>query len=402
MARVGGTPVAVTSQYQDLPLPRGLRQPIGLLSLGELEICRLYELTFPGLTTQPSQLRFETLPDLIPADGLVLLLASCYCRGLDDGRLARAVLNLPAHLQPVFKLLVGDQLYTDVPGFGPGNGTGAEQEHAQRYLDYWTSPEYQLFLAHSPNFFSCDDHEFWNNYPEWQPHIRRTYPDVRDQCQRAALRLYDLFQGVGNPGQSRWYTFTIDPVSFFVADTRSEREPSHPGARLISPQQEMALRNWATHLSGPGILAIGQPLLDRLGDWTDRALVDYPGHYALLWELIEGAPHQILILSGDIHIGRYASVPERPAVPHRPRIAEFVTSPTSLVPVPLLGQRRASVAVPSRVHPGGESSPESRDVLLQFGTHLDNFGIIQLKSLGFDRPRVRVTLQLWDSGVSSS
>jgi hypothetical protein len=152
-----------------------------VLSLRELETGRSYELTFPGIMTQPGQLHLATLPEVVPADGLVFLVASCYYRGLDDGRLARAVLNLPAHLQPAFKLLVGDQLYTDVPGFGLNNGGGAEKDYAQRYVDYWASPEYQPFLTHLPNFFTCDDHEFWNNYPEWQPHIRRTYPDVRAQ-----------------------------------------------------------------------------------------------------------------------------------------------------------------------------------------------------------------------------
>ena len=146
------------------------------------------------------------------------------------------------------------------------------------------------------------------------------------------------------------------------------------------------------------ILALSQPLLDLPGDWTDRTLADYPSYYALLWELIEGAPHQILILSGDIHVGRYAIVPERPGVAHRPRIAEFVTSPTSLVPVPLLGQHRSSVAVPSRVHPRGAASPESRDVILQFGTNLHNFGLIHLRWLARDPPRIRVMLQLWDVG----
>jgi phosphodiesterase/alkaline phosphatase D-like protein len=152
-----------------------------VLSLRELETGRSYELTFPGIMTQPGQLHLATLPEVVPADGLVFLVASCYYRGLDDGRLARAVRNLPAHLQPAFKLLVGDQLYTDVPGFGLNNGGGAEKDYAQRYVDYWASPEYQPFLTHLPNFFTCDDHEFWNNYPEWQPHIRRTYPDVRAQ-----------------------------------------------------------------------------------------------------------------------------------------------------------------------------------------------------------------------------
>jgi hypothetical protein len=58
----------------------------------------------------------------------------------------------------------------------------------------------------------------------------------------------------------------------------------------------------------------------------------------------------------------------------------------------------SSVAVPSRVHPGGAASPQSRDVILQFGTNLDNFGLIHLRWLTRDRPRIRVKLQLWDAG----
>ena len=38
------------------------------------------------------------------------------------------------------------------------------------------------------------------------------------------------------------------------------------------------------------------------------------------------------------------------------------------------------------------------DVILRFGTDVDNFGLIQLRWLTRDRPRVRVTLQLWDVG----
>ena len=396
VVRSSGTTVAVGSQYQDIPTPQAFGQSVGLLSIADLVPGGLYELTFPGVDVQPERLRLQTLPQAISADGLVFLLASCYYMPRDNG-LAQAVMNLPAHLVPAFKLLVGDQVYTDIPGLE----LNAVPTYPRIYREYWTSRKYQPFLAHSPNFFTCDDHEFWNNYPEWQIHIPRTYRVVRRQSTQAALQLYDLFQGVANPGGMRWYEFMIDPVSFFVADTRSERESFATNARLMSRQQEGNLRRWANTLTGPGILVLGQPLLAEPGDQWDRALADYSDQYALLWQLIEGAGHQILVLSGDIHIGRYASVPERPGVARRPRIAEFIASPSAFVswvdvPVPVIGDRRSPVEAPRRVYPRGTSSPESRDVELQFGTNVDNFGLIQLQRLAPDRPRVRVTLQLWD------
>jgi hypothetical protein len=62
---------------------------------------------------------------------------------------------------------------------------------------------------------------------------------------------------------------------------------------------------------------------------------------------------------------------------------------------PVVSALMASVAV---LFQRGAASPESRDVILQFGTNLDNFGLIHLRWLTRDRPRIRVMLQLWDVG----
>jgi hypothetical protein len=267
-------------------------------------------------------------------------------------------------------------------------------------MKYWTSQEYYPFLAHSPNFFACDDHEFWNNFPDTSFWLARsTDPEERPKYAGAALCLYDLFQAAANPGRQRWFSFKIEPVSFFVADTRSRRDSYGPRAGVMEQSQVRQLRQWVSGLRGPGILVLGQPLFDNPGGGTDRTLPDYPQHYALLWDLIEQAGHQILVLSGDIHIGRYAMVPERPGVPNRPRISEFIASPTSLVPTSPIGgpiQFRGRVKAPSRVHPKGIVSSESRDVELKWGTNADTFGLVELKRIETDRPQVRVTLQLWD------
>jgi hypothetical protein len=62
---------------------------------------------------------------------------------------------------------------------------------------------------------------------------------------------------------------------------------------------------------------------------------------------------------------------------------------------PVVSALMASVAA---LFQRGAASPESRDVILQFGTNLDNFGLIHLRWLARDRPHIRVMLQLWDVG----
>jgi hypothetical protein len=66
-------------------------------------------------------------------------------------------------------------------------------------------------------------------------------------------------------------------------------------------------------LKGPGILVLGQPLFSHSGSWKDHTLPDYTQDHTRLCTLLtdslqdtpNGIPHDILLLSGDIHIGRY-------------------------------------------------------------------------------------------------
>src|SRR5262249_21261659 len=88
---------------------------------------------------------------------------------------------------------------------------------------------------------------------------------------------------------------------------------------------------------------LGQPIFHKEGGLADYSFADFVGDYSRLFRVIEraldgsaGAPgHEILVLSGDIHTGRYA-------VGHRGdrEIHELIASPAS------------------RVQPGGTSFSE--------------------------------------------
>ena len=68
---------------------------------------------------------------------------------------------------------------------------------------------------------------------------------------------------------------------------------------------------WAANLKGPGVLVLPQPLLKTGGSKTDRTLLDFKESDklgAIFERALAGPdPHDILILTGDIHTGRIAS-----------------------------------------------------------------------------------------------
>lgn len=73
-----------------------------------------------------------------------------------------------------------------------------------------------------------------------------------------------------------------------------------------------ALLDWVGSLTCPGVLVVGQPVLAKAegrapwgehSDWNLPAFDQYPG----LVRALSSAPHDILVLSGDVHFGRIAT-----------------------------------------------------------------------------------------------
>ena len=110
------------------------------------------------------------------------------------------------------------------------------------------------------------------------------------------------------------------PVSFFVTDTRSEREYylEDGTAHFIPDGQWKELESWQQQLRGPGVLVLGQPLFQKDGDWKDHSLSNFTHDYGRLWRLItrslegkndEGRPHDIL---GAVRRHPYGAVRRSP------------------------------------------------------------------------------------------
>jgi hypothetical protein len=317
----------------------GLDRRMGVLTveLAEPHPGDEYELHIPELgSSQP--VRWRTLPDSIDG-GLTFLLSSCFWLPNDkEGAYGAGVRELTKLTSPAFKLLIGDQLYQDYPfnWFMPGS---AFSLYAGRYEQYWGNSAYQEVLRATPNYFLCDDHEFWNDFPEAQIQLGRTWDDdSRARCEHAARTLYWLYQQVVNPNQATFYRFDIGCVSFFVADSRSKRTKFDiDSPHFFGDDQWQALTTWAEELSGPGVLVLGQPLFQREGDWKDHSLSNFSEDYGRLCGLLEevltgaeGKRHDVLILTGDIHNGRY-TVATVAGLTAPPNVHEFVASPASRV-----------------------------------------------------------------------
>ncbi len=301
----------------------------------------VYELSVPE-AERGAPFRWRSLPAGVGQEGVTFLLASCFWRDDDkEGSYTAGVQELTRRWSPAFKLLAGDQLYADWP---IGNtDLPAVEFYASRYAEYWGDALYRELLQTSPTFFVCDDHEFWNDFPERQIQVPRTWlPAERKITAQAGLDLYDRFQGCANPAPFRWYGFRIDPVSFFVVDSRSRRDPFNKQPRpphFLPEEQWQDLERWVHQLTGPGVLLIGQPAFQKDGDWRDHSLSNFPEDYGRLWAVIEesleghtadGRPHDILVLSGDIHTGRFA-VGRRGGLDAPEGVPELIASPASMI-----------------------------------------------------------------------
>ena len=316
------TPVAVKQTWRVLPALAGLDRVMGVrtVELNTTAPGEFYEIHVPE-SGRSEPFRWRSLPHKIGEEGVSFLLASCFWHDSDrEGTYSAAMQELTGLWNPAFKLLVGDQVYADWPSDETPDFTGNPEVelYAARYEQYWGDPLYLELLQTCPTYFMCDDHEFWNDYPERQIHLSRTWrAGSRAKYGQAARELYERYQRCVNPGDDAWYSFTIDTVSFFVADSRSQRNQlGQDPAHFFQEPQWASLELWARKLRGPGVLVIGQPLFQKDGNWRDHSLSNFVEDYGRLWSVIETClqgrtgdqkPHDILVLSGDIHTGRFAT-----------------------------------------------------------------------------------------------
>lgn len=353
-----------------------------------------FVLTANGQTLASCRLR--TLPDRLPTfgeDEFRVLLASCFCSRNDEaGSLGWTFRQLPGSERPDIKILSGDQVYLDDPAthFLWHTHTKAEllTEHFENYNRTWlqggVAGGFRGLLQDGANYFSSDDHEFWNNAPSWASLIRDSWSaEGRANWLDVALSLYKAFQT-----DKSFTTFDIGSLSFFIADTRMNRSADQTS--FMQPTDIEALQAWVSRLRGLGVLVIGQPVLSARAGWrgklTDWNLADYD-QYGDFIRALDRTEHSILILTGDVHYGRVARCQLRPEV----ELVEVISSPTALVNKLVGGKWNAAPArYPAFDVPGAFSRAVTTD--LNFTLTDNHFLTLAFSAVA---QRTRVLINAW-------
>jgi hypothetical protein len=296
----------------------------------------------------PIECPVRALPARLELGGppLTVLLASCYHYSTDGG--GRYGTLLPRIVRgatpPDLCVFMGDQVYLDLPTLKNfrDDPVWLADQFERDYVRNWFSGAFGQGLGLGPAAFIPDDHEYWNNFPQASPFIQNSWSDAGQRSWREAARaLYRGFQfhGAGTLGEP--LRLDVEPLSFLLLDSRSERD-ADLDRRLLSPAASDRLAEWAKDVAETkgliaGVLVSGQSLLEDpvggvKGSIADYALADYAGAYAELIEaLTRVVDHgkQVLLLTGDVHWGRVSAVRDR----RRDTVAihEIISSPASLV-----------------------------------------------------------------------
>ncbi len=307
----------------------------------DLESRRNYRIELHGADgSLKADADFTTLPSSLPAlddKPFIVMLSSCFCVAQDkEGKLGNAFSRLPSGEQPDVKIWCGDQVYLDAPwhhySLHTHNAAELEVRHFQNYQAAWsqsgTAQGFNYALKHGANYFSSDDHEFWNNAPNWTTLIRDSWSgNGRNQWWNIAKTLYQAFQCPDSISR-----FTVGSLSFFIADTRLNRDGDQKN--FMSSVDIREFGDWVAGLKGPGVFSLGQPLFAtrasgfgrltrRFSDWN---LPDYD-QFPQLARIISSSMHSLVMLTGDVHYGRVA----RTTLPSGLELTEVISSPTSLV-----------------------------------------------------------------------
>jgi hypothetical protein len=343
--------------------------------------------------------RLTTLPPQLPTleeKPFTVLLGSCFCKREDDeGAVGRTYAQLPAGSRPDVKILCGDQVYLDDPWahylWHTHDIPELEGEFFRNYRDTWMQETgFRQLLTQGANYFSPDDHEYWNNAPNAATVIRDTWSrSGRQEWFTTARQFYQMFQ---NPAPIT--TFTVNPLSFLIADTRSNRSSNQTD--FMQQTDFQAMGQWIQNLPGPGVLVVGQPVFSgktgflrgTFGDWN---LPDY-SQYGQLARLLAQSPHSIVILSGDVHYGRIAWCTPTSGG----ELIEVISSPMSLVDKLAEGSwEEAPNLFPPLVLPGVARAQVHTLEEETFSAITSHFLTLEFAATG---AHVRMTVRFWPVG----
>ena len=270
--------------------------------------------------------QFKTLPLRVPLKGkkpFTIALASCFYNHRDGGRAAEAYKALyergPENVKPDVTFLTGDQVYLDI-GFDSLSFVSSEirQRIADDYAQHWRA--LGSILSRGGTWMLPDDHEYWNDYPFYKSVI----PTLQALRISAVRKAWDAAAQDGVRHVQRCPDVEVmtlgQDLSVCFADFRSYRDEE----QLMPDEMFKKVVQWAEGLQSPGILVSPQPLI--VEKEMERNLLSYQEQYAALLKALSLSGHDVVLLSGDVHFGRIASVKLGDS---GSRLIEIIASPLS-------------------------------------------------------------------------
>lgn len=271
--------------------------------------------------------RFDTLPSRVPAGNkrpFTVSLGSCFYNHRDGGQAAGSYRALyergHSSVRPDISFLTGDQVYLDI-GFDSLSFVKSEirQRIADDYALHWRA--LGSMLSRGATWMVPDDHEYWNDYP-FHDSLIPTLLALKLKWVRETWSATAM-DGVTRVQQCpRVETFHLgEDLSFCIADVRSYRDKHG----FLPAQDLKKITQWARMLVSPGVLVLPQPLIVKRNA-SERNLLSFKQQYQTLLEALGATGHDIVLLSGDVHFGRIASVS---LGPNGGTLTEVIASPMS-------------------------------------------------------------------------
>jgi hypothetical protein len=296
-----------------------------------------------------------TLPARLPRwpeAPYVIMLASCFASFQDRrGDAGRSVERLPEEFRPHLKILCGDQVYLDNPWneILPRTRQGLARRFLDKYLATWVPAGahdgLSRLLREGSTYFMADDHEFWNNHPNWGPLVATRGSRSRDDWEAVAGALYRSFQAMNGQDVTKTQHVAVGPLEMFLLDTQFSREAGND--QVMHPEELARLITWLGAGTAPGVVVLGAPIFTTPASWfssrfLDRSLANYREQYGALADAILASPRSLLVLTGDVHFGRVAISKNDAA--SRARLVEIAASPLALVDPTVGGAFKAAPA----------------------------------------------------------
>ncbi len=346
-------PVALrqlASVRPDAMLPAGAQpETVARVFTGVYEFPGLTPDTFYTITAEAdasrATLETRTLPAAVPTAldrWFNVLLVSCFHQAEDRKGLAGIIASqLKAVVRPHLTLLMGDQVYLDLPTLQdfPDDLAWLAGKFEEDYARNWHGPlGYPHILAAAPSLSVPDDHEYWNNYPHPSPFVGNSLqPAGRARWQQAAQAMYEGFQLAYPHTLGEPVLVEVEPLSFFVADTRSRRAEDR--SFFLPESGHLQMEAWVATVIAKkqiGVFVTGQSLFTQTagkiaGAVGDYALPNYQDYGRLMrcLQRLADAGRPTLCLTGDVHWGRVATSTDIRT--GRTAFTEVISSPTSLV-----------------------------------------------------------------------